>query len=268
MSDHELKKEVNETLLSAGAWEAAVVAPDHQEFQRVVENRHPLSIWPECKSIIVFAIASPAWVNNVYLGPRRRQMDAETRLSQYAPGVFSENHALRRLTDLVGMPVFQAGLDFLRNQGIQSRRGAFIPLKIAAVASGLTVYGRSGITVHPELGSRLTLGAILTEADLPPDKPLEDFHPCEHCHACTQACPGQAFETKKMYPENWDREKCTAAREVLATENIYCHSCRSVCPAGSLSDEELFGVAFASAHHEKILKRARPSNAILETGTD
>ncbi len=257
--DNRIKTGVVEALVRAGAWEVRITSAHNKAFSKVAAKRHPKAIWQQCRSIVVFNIASPAWVNNIYFGPRRHQVDTETHLTMYGPDTFSENFALRRMTDLISSPIKQAGIDFLREAACQARNAGFLPLKIAAVTSGLAVYGRSGISLHPELGSKMTLAAILTDAILEPDNPLEDFNPCEKCRACVQACPGGAYSQDGFYPQNWNREKCQTGRELLEAQSIYCHSCRAVCPAGTIKDEDLFGIKAANAHHvEKLGKSGFP----------
>jgi epoxyqueuosine reductase QueG len=101
----------------------------------------------------------------------------------------------------------------------------------------------------------MTLGALLTDADLVPDAPLKDYAPCGHCRACVEACPAKAFSPEGRYPSNWSREKCLEGREAMEKEGLYCHTCRAVCPAGSLSDEDLFVVRTTRNHHEEALGR-------------
>jgi NAD-dependent dihydropyrimidine dehydrogenase PreA subunit len=41
----------------------------------------------------------------------------------------------------------------------------------------------------PEYGARVYLSSVITDAELEPDRPLED-NPCDRCNICLKACPG------------------------------------------------------------------------------
>jgi epoxyqueuosine reductase len=69
-----------------------------------------------------------------------------------------------------------------------------LSLKHAAVKAGLGAFGRSGQMYHPEYGSLLRLGAVVTSAQLPGD-PTIDGDPCPPgCEACSNACLANAFQ--------------------------------------------------------------------------
>jgi epoxyqueuosine reductase QueG len=80
-----------------------------------------------------------------------------------------------------------------------------LSLKHAAVAAGLAVWGRSRLVINPVWGPRVRYGAVVTEARLSPDTPLEmEF--CTDCDICVQACPAGALsmdmtvDTRKCLP--------------------------------------------------------------------
>ena len=113
-------------------------------------------------------------------------------------------------------------------------------LKLAAFEAGIGVYGRSGVLIHPVLGSRMALSAIMTDAVLEPDGRLESFEPCKNCDLCIKMCPAEAYDPAKSYPHSWSRETCAPKRAEIEKSGLYCHNCFAVCPAGKLEDEELF----------------------------
>jgi epoxyqueuosine reductase len=61
--------------------------------------------------------------------------------------------------------------------------------RYAAVAAGLGAIGWSGNVMTPEYGARVYLSSVITDAELEPDRPLEE-NPCDHCNICLKACPG------------------------------------------------------------------------------
>jgi epoxyqueuosine reductase QueG len=69
-----------------------------------------------------------------------------------------------------------------------------LSLKHAAVQAGLGAFGRSDMVYHPQFGSLLRFGAVVTSAELPGDPVIEE-EPCPtDCTACQKACPPGAYQ--------------------------------------------------------------------------
>jgi epoxyqueuosine reductase QueG len=74
-----------------------------------------------------------------------------------------------------------------------------LSLKHAAACAGLGAVGRSEQVYHPQYGSLLRLGAVVTNAGLSGDPLIED-DPCPpKCNACQQVCPSKAFDNKGKF---------------------------------------------------------------------
>jgi hypothetical protein len=68
--------------------------------------------------------------------------------------------------------------------------------RFAAVASGLGVFGWSGNVLVEGHWSAVFLDSVITEAELPPDGPL-DKKLCDDCKICTQVCPLEYVQRKE-----------------------------------------------------------------------
>ncbi|MCL5966372.1 MAG: epoxyqueuosine reductase [Deltaproteobacteria bacterium] len=68
-----------------------------------------------------------------------------------------------------------------------------VSLRHAAVTAGLGILGRHNLVVHPRFGSRVIFSAVLTDLDLPSDRPLE-ARLCMDCGLCVEGCPGRALD--------------------------------------------------------------------------
>jgi epoxyqueuosine reductase QueG len=127
---------------------------------------------------------------------------------------------------------------FLADNGYQSAAVANgIPLKIMSDRTGLGTYGKNGIIQAPGKGSWLALNVIITDAQLEPDKPLEDA--CGECSKCLEVCPTHALDT----PYTWDIEKCITMHAIynqvgipediqnkMGTCIAHCNACLDACP--------------------------------------
>lgn len=130
-----------------------------------------------------------------------------------------------------------------------------ISLKHAAVKAGLGALGRSGMMYHPEHGSLLRLGAVVTSAEMHGDI-INDKLPCpSKCYACQQKCPSNAFaETSgfnkmkclghtikhAIYPLALkDEQGLKHIERVINTAGydywLACNECLKVCPLNKKS---------------------------------
>jgi epoxyqueuosine reductase QueG len=117
---------------------------------------------------------------------------------------------------------------------------SYLSHKAVALAAGLGWQGKSLLLVTPGHGPRVRLVTVLTNLDLPHDKPLKNR--CGTCTACADACPAGAikgartdshFSTRR---EAVDLESCVAQLNRFSrAEHIspyLCGVCVSSCPWG------------------------------------
>lgn len=233
--------ELRETLVTymrqAGAWQVGFADPG-TGFEHVLPEYHPLEVWPECASVVVFAVPMSPEMNNTYVGPLSR-WKGRTLPSPVPDNILSERYALNRVARLSCNYVQLVCMAILESEGYRTtfRR---IQYKTAAYEAGIGVYGRSGLIIHPELGSRICLGVVMTDAGIPGDSPLSGFDPCTGCYECVRNCPAGAYDRELQYPESWSRETCVRTRARIDSDGKYCNNCMAACPAGTIPDDELF----------------------------
>lgn len=84
----------------------------------------------------------------------------------------------------------------------ENQKGEVSHKKIAYLA-GLGWLGRNNLIVNPKYGARIRFATILTDMDLPADKPLKDD--CGDCKDCLPVCPVSAIKESQ---KNFDHIAC------------------------------------------------------------
>ena len=110
--------------------------------------------------------------------------------------------------------------------------------RLAAVRAGLGWIGKSCSIINPEVGPRLRLGTILTDAPFAPDSPIENR--CGGCTECMKACPvhalyGRAFDAAEPLEMRFDVKKCYdfwADMDYVYGLGGTCGLCLAACPWG------------------------------------
>jgi len=88
-----------------------------------------------------------------------------------------------------------------------------------AVAARLGFIGRNHQLIHPQLGSRVHIGELVLQKDVPDEQRELPENGCGDCRKCIEACPGQALGR-----DEWDARRCVA----YVTHK--CEICQQVCP--------------------------------------
>src|SRR5512137_2288180 len=125
-----------------------------------------------------------------------------------------------------------------RKDTFVSRLYALFNHKMAATSAGIGWVGRSGLLISPEHGPRLTLATVLTDAPLPPDRPVETSG-CGDCTLCRDHCPSGAITGAEWSRGNPFVEfvRLGACRDYQASGRRTagkpsCGLCITVCPYG------------------------------------
>ena len=179
---------------------------------------NPFLIMEDAESVIVFVASYKS--------------DLPGNISTYAYG--KDYHKV--LPD-IAKPV----VEFLKQEGYKAEVFADtgdLPDRHLAYLAGLGFIGKNHCLIHPEFGSFIFIGYILTDCPLEEDKPLEIS--CINCGKCIDSCPTDALSTKDF---NTCLSYITQKKGELSEKEIGlikengtiwgCDICQKVCPHNS-----------------------------------
>lgn len=179
---------------------------------------------PGAKTVLVFGIKSVDDADEIAV----RRGGKEWDYPGYAP--------------LVGMR--REVIQILRENGYKAAPVHWlVPLKRLAILAGIGAYAKNSMVLSPKHGLWLRLEAVVTDAELPLDRPFsKDL--CGRCTRCIRACPTKAIKPFVLTPERClidvserdnppkELEKTRRKIEVQLTPNahVMCTVCQKVCP--------------------------------------
>jgi len=132
--------------------------------------------------------------------------------------------------------------------GLSGSNTSILSYKLPAHLAGHGWIGKSCLLITPNDGPRVRFSAVLTDAPLAVDQPMEEK--CGDCTICVDACPvkaftGRAFRADEPREARFDPSKCAIFR---GTDRMYktdkdnqnkkkrrvygCGMCVKVCPYG------------------------------------
>jgi epoxyqueuosine reductase len=160
-------------------------------------------------------------------------------ISNYAWGIDYHNLMVPRLEELSDFVNAELGTP----AGCGSRYRVYVDTgpvleRAYAARAGLGFIGKNTCLIHPQKGSWLFLGEILTDAELDPT-PGEIDVSCGTCRECLDACPTKAL----IAPYVLDARRCISYLTIelrgpipvelrpLIKNRVYgCDVCQTVCP--------------------------------------
>lgn len=146
------------------------------------------SLMPGAKSIVLLAYKEPSSCESPSM---QMAMGGRMELMEFART--SNYRTVRFIERLGGCKAMSVAPSYPME--MTERTGGSVgelSLRHAAVASGLALFGRNNLALHPRYGSRVVYTAVLTDLDLPSDEPLKE-NPCTACNLCVESCPAGAL---------------------------------------------------------------------------
>ena len=216
------EEKIKQTIFNEGADLCGIANIDR--FSNAPAGFHPLDLFKECKSVIVFAKRLPrglAYVNPriIYNHANELNKNAVDEIT-YEVSIAIEQLGCTTIPLPCDSPYEYWEKDNLKGKGILSMRHA-------AVLAGLGSLGKNTLLINRQYGNFLTLGAILTNLDLKSD-PLSKELCVENCSLCIDNCP-----VKALNGQTTNQKLCrpyTYGTNDRGFDVVNCNKCRTICP--------------------------------------
>lgn len=219
-----MKETIRKMILSLGADVCGFAAVER--FGEAPAGFGPLDVWPACKTVIAFGLALPKGLmeapgNLIYGWFNSQTAVRADRISLEAA------RSIEAAFEAKAMPIpCDAPYDSW-DAATQTGRG-ILSAKHAAVACGLGQPGKSALLLNPRYGSRLTIGLLLTDLELPSDEYCENI--CiSGCSLCVASCPAHAIQPDGTVRQDLCRPN-TFGQNAKGYATVCCNRCRTVCP--------------------------------------
>jgi epoxyqueuosine reductase len=163
---------------------------DTEGWQSPLAECNPNEILKDCRRIVIFGKEIP---HPIYAA-EKHAIDLYANVAQnYYYTMDAVATEVATMLTREGHPSIPLGpyLPILMREG---KYWGMVSLKHAAVRAGVGTMGKNTLLANEKFGNRLRLGAVLTTADLPAGKPLEESLCKDECRVCVEVCPVRALD--------------------------------------------------------------------------
>ncbi|MDX1797336.1 MAG: epoxyqueuosine reductase [Candidatus Lokiarchaeia archaeon] len=194
-------------------------------FNDAPDGFHPLNIYKDCKTVIVFALKVP------------QSLLSATNIipySHFSTILINEVDALtikmvKMFEELdIGCVPIPTDDPYEHWEPERSYGRAILSLRHAGYLAGLGILGKNTLLMNKEYGNMIQLGAVLVNIELDED-PLASYEGClTDCQICLDSCPQGALDGITV------NQKLCRQQSIYKTEKGYtlkrCNLCRKKCP--------------------------------------
>lgn len=194
-------------------------------FKDEPEGMRPQDVYPNCKSVIVFAKRMlPEFLLAKSCIPYTKAYDI---LTDYIDSI---GYQLCEELETMGFKAVSVPSgDAYEYWDAENQRGrGILSMVRAGYLAGLGFIGKNGLLTNKKLGNIIHIGAVLSDADFEPDKPVEYIFCTIECRKCIDACPAYALDGEKVNQELCRAFSLYSIKERIVLKN--CYECRKACP--------------------------------------
>lgn len=198
-----------------------------ESFSDAPRGFHPKDIFPGTKSVIVIAKRFPAGAMKA-LSPVPYTFSTEQVLSE----VYQITITLMRYFEsenITAVPVPSVPYEYWDEENLTGK--GIMSLRHAGYFAGIGTFGKNSLIYNRKFGNCITLGALLTDADIHPDTIITGNMCPEGCSVCMDSCPAGALTATGVI-----QARCRPHSTMVSKrgDTLYtCHLCRSRCPNSS-----------------------------------
>lgn len=220
----EIEKKIKEIVKSLGADVCGIGNIDR--FVNAPSGFSPIDIFPNCKSVIAFGVALPKGIFKVDPKLIYAHFNGDVICRNVDDIAFKASVKIENELKILAIPMpCDAPNDYWEVDTMTAK--GMISMKHTAIACGLGQLGKSTLLINPTYGNRLTIGAILTDANLESDVLCENI--CiEGCNKCVKSCPVGAIQNRNVV-QGLCRPN-TYGQTARGFGTVECNTCRNVCP--------------------------------------
>ncbi|HNW85393.1 MAG TPA: epoxyqueuosine reductase [Candidatus Limiplasma sp.] len=215
---------IKQIFLDAGADLCGVA--NIEAFQGTPEGFHPTNLYPDCRSVVVFAKALPKGATLVSPRIVYQQYNSKNLVELDRIAFLASGRVEAAFPDAIAVPIPSDGpYEYWVPETMEGR--GILSMKHAALLAGLGTLGKSTLLLNRRFGNRLSIGAVLTNLDLPTDPPAESI--CiPGCRVCIEGCPAHAINDRGV-----DQQLCRKHAYGVNSRGFdvtNCNACRTQCP--------------------------------------
>ena len=217
------KNEIRETIMNLGADVCGFGGLER--FTTAPVNFRPTDIYLDCKSVISIGVALP---RGLYCVEQRLVYGHfHTNVAKKVDEiVFKASKIIEKQYGGICVPLPSDDPYEYWDADTMTGKG-LLSMKHTAVACGNGQLGKSTLLLNPEYGTRLSLGAILTNLEIESDPVCKNI--CiPGCTKCIDSCPASAIQNQTVIQKKCRHNTFGSTERGFGT--IDCNKCRSVCP--------------------------------------
>lgn len=224
-----MKEQIRKIVLSYGADLCGFANIDR--FDNAPYGYKPSDIYADCKSVVSFAIVLPQGLAKV--NPRLIYGHFnDLSILEIDVIAFKSANKIEEKYRCIAVPVpCDSPYEYWDSEKMEGR--GLLSMKHIAVQAGLGSLGKSSLLMNERYGNMITLGAILTNLELPSDMLAESICIAD-CRKCIEACPVHAIENgvvkQKLCRKN------TYNKTERGFDTVDCNKCRTVCPINHVNN--------------------------------
>ncbi|MCL2687210.1 MAG: hypothetical protein FWE58_01580 [Methanobrevibacter sp.] len=211
--------------LDAGA--SVVGIATSKDFKLAPKGFKPTDALKGCLSVVVFGSPSPQEALETsakYTESRKAMVEKMNGIAKNVAKQIKDNGYKTRAIKGFG------------GKWVNGEQYGTISLKHAAELAGLGIIGKNYLLINPEYGSLLWFSAVLTDADLSPDKKPQ-YTVCDNCNKCVEMCPSKSLDNPALFGK---KECGKTMLKIINRKWVFeCFLCRKVCP-------NRFGIEFTN----------------------